>query len=120
MNTPRKDLKLAAFALLVSLAIVANPELRILIMVVNALGLELMFFLLAIQLRSFSPTIRLALASARMWSCGAAFFSLRVILRVCGALSPGRALFGASVWLVQSKNLWCPLSRRSARALVPL
>ena len=82
---------IAAFALLLTLAFVTNPELRILLMVVNALGLELVFFLIAVQLRSFSPTIRLALASARMWSCVAAFFSLRVILRACGALSPSLA-----------------------------
>jgi hypothetical protein len=63
MDIRRREWKIAAFGILVGLAFVTNPELRALLFVVDALGLELIFFLLAIQLRGFLPFIRSALAS---------------------------------------------------------
>lgn len=84
-------------------------------MVVDALGLELVFFLLAIQLREFLPAIRVSLLSICLWCCATSFFMLRGLLRASGAVLAGRATFGISLLLfVLSKNVWCPLSRSFA------
>jgi ABC-type dipeptide/oligopeptide/nickel transport system permease subunit len=51
-------------AILVGILIVANPELRVLLILVDALGLELVILILAIQLRGWLPAIRVVLKSA--------------------------------------------------------
>jgi hypothetical protein len=115
MNTRRLEWRLAAFAILIWLAFVSNPELRVLLILVNSLGLELVFILIAIQLRTFIPVFAAALVSARLWCCVTLFFVLRAILRTFGVLMPGRALSATSALLyVLSRNLWCPLAQQSA------
>jgi hypothetical protein len=116
MNARHWERRLAAFAILVYLAFVVNPELRVLLMLVNSLGLELVILVLATQLRSLLPAIHGAFASASLWTCAISFFILRSILRFLGALMPGRALSVSTLLYVLSKNLWCPISERSAEA----
>jgi hypothetical protein len=117
MNARRWEWRLAAFALLVWLAFVSNPELRILLVLVDSLGLELVFFLLLIQLRGLIPTIRAAAEPIWVRSCAISFLILRVVLRVFAALMPRRALCGMSMLIyVLSKNLWCPISQGLVKA----
>jgi hypothetical protein len=46
-TAPRWEFRVAAFAILVGILIVANPELRVLLILVDALGLELVLFVLS-------------------------------------------------------------------------
>jgi hypothetical protein len=104
-------LRLAAVALLIGVVVVSNPELRALIIVVDALGLDLVCLLLAIQLRALLPIIRVAFMSACIWCCTTSFSALRGILCAVGASLPGRAAYGFStLLLVLSTRLHCPLS----------
>jgi hypothetical protein len=117
MNTRRWEWRLAAFAIIVWLIFVTNPELRLLLILVDSMGLELIFILLAIQLRGLLPMIRVTLMPAGLWCCSIAFCILRGTLRALGALLPGRAWSETSALLyVLSKNLWCPISRNSAQS----
>jgi hypothetical protein len=113
MNTRRWEWNLADLAILCALFIVINPELRVFLFLVDFLGLELIFFLVLIQLRSFLPITALALNSAGKWSCMVSFAACRGILRVFAALLPGRA---STLLFILSQSLWCPLSRRSGLA----
>jgi hypothetical protein len=117
MNMRRWEWRLVDLAILSALFLVINPELRALLIVVDALSLELILFLLLIQLRGVLPIIAVALLSASRWCCVSSFCTLRGILRVFGAILPGRALCALSTLLfVLSQNLWCPLSRQSRAA----
>lgn len=114
MITRRSGWRLAAFVIIVWAAFASTPELRVLLVLVDSLGLELVFILLAIQLRSVLLMIRAALAPASFSSCPILFFLLRAALRSFGALMPRRILPGTSMLLyVLSHNLWCPLARAS-------
>lgn len=115
MKTPRWNWKIAALVILAALVLVTSPELRALLLVVDALGLELVLFLVAVQLRGFLPIIRSVLVSVGSRCCAASIAGLRLLLRIFGAVLPGRAMPGMSTLLyVWSANWWCPSSRRSA------
>jgi hypothetical protein len=64
MNTRRWEWRLADLAILFALFFVLNPELRAFLFLVDFLSLELILFLVLIQLRSFLPIMALALNSA--------------------------------------------------------
>ena len=116
-NTRRWEWRLAAFALLVWLVFVSNPELRVLLILVDSLGLELVFILLAIQLRGLMPVVRAAVTAVCSWSCSISFLIVRVLLRTFAALMPRGGLTGTSLLLyVLSRNLWCPFSRGQVEA----
>jgi hypothetical protein len=96
-------------AILGALFLVITPELRALLIVVDALSLELILLLLLIQLRGFLPIMEIALMVAGRWCCMTSFSAVRGILRVFGAFLPGRSTYGVSLLLfVLSKSLWCP------------
>jgi hypothetical protein len=112
MNSRRWEWRLAAFALLVWLVFVSNPELRVLLILVDSLGLELVLLLLAIQLRVLLPMVRAVAVAVCARSCLIAFLILRIVLRAFAVLMPRRAAPGTSMLLyVLSKNLWCPISK---------
>jgi hypothetical protein len=77
-------------AILVGILIVANPELRVLLILVDALGLELVILILAIQLRGWLPAIRVVLKSACSRCCEGSFFIVRGVLPLFGAVLPGQ------------------------------
>jgi hypothetical protein len=105
--------KLAGFAILVWLVFVTTPELRALLIIVDSLGLEIVFLLLAIQLRTSLPFLKQAFLSIRLWSCVTSFFALRSFMRLFGLLLPARAFAAVSALLyILSKSLWCPISQQ--------
>lgn len=61
MQVPRLNPRFTAIALAVALLFIINPEIRVFLLFVDAFGIELLVFLLAIQLRFF-------LASAQAYS----------------------------------------------------
>ena len=116
MNTRSWSWRLAGFAILVWLVFVTTPELRALLILVDSLGLEIVFLLLAIQLRTLLPFLVQAFVSFRLWSCITSFFILRSLIRLFGLLLPARAFAAVSTLLyILSKSLWCPISQQSFR-----
>lgn len=117
MNKRRWEWTIADLVILSCLIFVLNPELRALLILVDALSLELVLFLLLIQLRTLLPIVAMGLTSVSRWCCASWFFTLRSVLRVFGAILPGCALSALSTFLfVLSQNLWCPLSRQARAA----
>jgi hypothetical protein len=112
--------KIAAIAILAALILVMNPELRALLLAVDALGLELVFILFAVQLRGLLPILRSVLVWVGLRCCAASFAMLRISLQVFGAVLPGRAMPGLSTLLyVWSRHLRCPLPLRAAESRLP-
>jgi hypothetical protein len=103
--------KTETLAILLLLLIVTNPELRAALLVFNGLGLELVVFLIGLQLRSFMPASGILATQVRTFLCVAVYAILRAATRAMATLAPpGRAMFGLSTFLfVLSTNLWCPL-----------
>jgi hypothetical protein len=76
-TAPRWEFRVAAFAILVGILIVANPELRVLLILADALGLELVILILAIQLRGWLPAICVVLSACSRY-CEVPFLSFEV------------------------------------------
>lgn len=100
----------ATVAVLLLLLLVMNPELRALLLVANFIGLDLMMFFIAIQLRDLLPAIPQYRYQMRTLLCLAGYAALRVTTRtVALLLSPARVSGGLTTLLfVLSKNMWCP------------
>jgi hypothetical protein len=117
MNKRRREWTLADLAILCCLIIVLNPELRALLILVEALSLELVLFLLLIQLRSLLPIMAMCFTRVFKWCCLSSFFILRGTVRMSGAILPVGKLCDFSTFLfVLSQNLWCPLYRKPRTA----
>jgi hypothetical protein len=103
--------KYGSIAVLLMLLIVMSPELQAFLLVANFIGLDLMIFFIAIQLRHLLPAVPSFLYRMRTCLCVAGYTSLRVTTRMIGLLlaSAGRVTPGLPTWLfVLSKNMWCP------------
>jgi len=97
------------------LLLVMNPELRAFLWVTNFIGVDLMIFLIAIQLRYLLQAIPVFPQPMSTFLCVAGYSSLRVATRMLALLlaTAGRATVGLSLLLiVLSRNMWCPALRR--------
>ena len=63
------------------LVVIVNPELRVLVLLVDSLGLELIFLLLALQLRSTSILLGPLTQTLKARACSAAFHVGSLALR---------------------------------------
>jgi hypothetical protein len=99
-----------AVVVLLMLLLVMNPELRVFLLVTNYIGVDLMIFFIALQLRYLLPAIPLLLRQMRAFLCVASFAILRGTLRVVTVLlAPSRITVGLTALLfVLSWNTWCP------------
>ena len=100
---------LGTAALVVALVLVANPELRALLMLAEAVGLEALVFLVVAQLRFYAPVLGAALRPGVAATCQATFFGLGAVTRVVGLLSPHGYLTHLSQWTVAAttQDLQC-------------
>jgi hypothetical protein len=73
MCAPNKVRHVAQVLLVLALLVmIVNPELRVLVLLVDSLGLELILLLFALQLRSISSPLVLGTHTLGMISCSAA------------------------------------------------
>jgi hypothetical protein len=111
MNPPRWTNKYGAVAVLLMLLFVMNPELRAFLLLTNFIGLDLMIFFFAIQLRYLLPAVSSIQHPERTFVCVAGYATLRFATRMIALLlAPAdRATAGLTTLLfVLSKNMWCP------------
>jgi hypothetical protein len=87
-----------------------NPELRAFLLVANFIGLDLMIFLIAIQLRNLLPVLPLSPHQMRTFLCVASYATLRVMIRMIALfLASSRITVGLYTLLfVVPGNMWCP------------
>jgi hypothetical protein len=107
-------------AVLLMLLLVMNPELRAFLMVTNFIGLDLMIFLIAIQLRFLLTAAPSFLHPLRAMLCVAGYSTLRVATRlVVLLLAPAsRATAGLTTLLfVLSTNMWCPMLKQGVQEI---
>ena len=100
-------------AVLVMLLLVMNPELRAFLLVANFIGLDLMIFFIAMQLRYLRPAVPSFPHQMRTFLCVAGYATLRVTTRTIALLlAPAcRVTEGLTTLLfVLSRNMWCPKS----------
>ena len=100
---------LGTAALVVALVLVANPELRALLMLAEAVGLEALVLLVVAQLRFYAPVLGAALRPGMAATCQATFFGLGAVTRVVGLLSPHGYLTHLWQWAVAAttQDLQC-------------
>jgi hypothetical protein len=103
-------------AVLLMLLLVMNPELRAFLLVTNFIGVDLMIFLIAIQLRYALPAIPRCPHQMRSFLCAASLTTIRVTIRMIALLLvPSRISVGLTTLLcVVSRDRWCPKPRSSA------
>jgi hypothetical protein len=103
-------------AVLLLLLLIMNPELRAFLLVANFIGLDLIMFFTAIQLRNLLPAIPSYPNPypMRTFLCVAGYTTLRVTTRTIALLlAPARVSGGLTTLLfVLSKNLWCPRQKQ--------
>jgi hypothetical protein len=103
--------KYGTVAVLLMLLLIMNPELRAFLLVTNFIGLDLMIFFIAIQLRFLLPALPSTQHPMRTFLCVASYTTLRFATRMIALLlAPAdRATAGLTTLLfVLSKNMWCP------------
>jgi hypothetical protein len=103
--------KYGTVAVLLMLLLVMNPELRAFLLLANFIGLDLMIFFIAIQLRYLLPAVPSFQQPMRTFLCVASYNTLRFATRMIALLlAPAdRATAGLTTLLfVLSKNMWCP------------
>src|SRR5580700_1615728 len=87
--------KYGTVAVLLMLLLTMNPELRAFLLLANFIGVDLMIFLIAIQLRHLLPAIPLFSRQMRNFLCIAGFTTLRVTIRAIALLlTPSRITVG--------------------------
>ena len=99
--------KYGTVAVFLMILLVMNPELREFLIVANLIGLDLIIFFIATQLRDLLA----ASPSMRRFMCVASYTTLRVAARMIALLlaSTRRVSTGATTLpFVVSTNLWCP------------
>jgi hypothetical protein len=84
--------RLGALAVVLALLIVVQPELRALLFLVDAIGLEVIALLLLTQLRTFWPLLQPAHACAARLLCGATSAVAGRALRIFPAVLPLRPM----------------------------
>jgi hypothetical protein len=101
-------------AVLLMLLLVMNPELRPFLLLANFIGLDLMIFFIAIQLRYLLPAIPSKPYPMDSFLCAAGYSALRVSTRTIGLLLAPARVSGALTTLlfVLSKNMWCPKQKQ--------
>ena len=102
--------KYGTVAVLLMILLVTNPELQAFLLLTNFIGLDLMIFFIAIQLRYLLPAVPSTQNPMRTL-CVASYSTLRFATRVIALLlAPAdRATAGLTTLLfVLSKNMWCP------------
>src|SRR5882762_8125287 len=102
--------KYGTVAVLVMLLLVMNPELRAFLLLTNFIGLDLVIFFIAIQLRYLLPAVPSFQHPMRTFLCVASYTTLRFATRMIALLlAPAdRATAGLTTLLfVLSKNMWC-------------
>ena len=107
----RRINKYGTVAVLVMLLLVMSPELRAFLLLANFVGLDLMIFLIAIQLRYLLLAIPSFRSQKGRFLCVAGYTALRVTARTIGLLltPANRATAGLTTLLfVLSKNMRCP------------
>ena len=112
--------KYGTVAVLVMLLLVMNPELRAFLLLTNFIGLDLMIFFIAIQLRYLLPAVPSFQRPMRTFLCVASYTTLRFATRMIALLlAPAdRATAGLTTLLfVLSKNMWCPALKRDFRPI---
>jgi hypothetical protein len=119
MNSRSWINKYGTVAVLLMLLLVLNPELRAFLLVANFIGLDLMIFLFAIQLRYVLFAAPLFSNQTSTFLCLASYTTARVMTRTIGLLlAPCRATAGLTTFLfVLSKNVWCPTSKQGFREI---
>jgi hypothetical protein len=103
--------KYGTIAVLLMLLFILNPELRAFLLLTNFIGLDLMIFFIAIQLRYLLPAVPSIQHPMRTFLCVASYTSLRFATRMIALLlAPAdRATAGLTTLLfVLAKNMWCP------------
>lgn len=100
---------LGAATVVVALVLVANPELRALLMLADAVGLEALVLLVVAQLRFFMPVLRASLQPSMDVTCRATFAGVGLTTRVFGLLSPHGCLTHLTQWGVAAvtQDLQC-------------
>jgi hypothetical protein len=112
--------KYGTVAVLLMLLLVTNPELQAFLLLTNFIGLDLMIFLVAIQLRYLLPAIPSIQRPSRTFLCVAGYTTLRFATRMIALLlAPAdRATAGLTALLyVLSKNMWCPTLKPDLRSI---
>jgi hypothetical protein len=112
--------KYGTVAVLLMLLFVMNPELRAFLLLTNFIGLDLMIFFIAIQLRYLLPAVPSIQYSMRTFLCVAGYTTLRFATRVIALLlAPAdRATAGLTTLLfVLSRNMWCPTVKPGFRPI---
>lgn len=106
-------------AVLLMVLLVMNPELRAFLLVTNFIGLDLMIFFFAIQLRYLLPAVSSFPHQMRTFLCVTSYTTLRVTTRMIALLlaPAGRVTAGLTTLLfVLSKNMWCPKLKQGLTA----
>lgn len=112
--------KYGTVAVLLMLLFVMNPELRAFILLTHFIGLDLMIFFIAVQLRYLLPAVPSIQHPMRTFLCVASYSTLRFATRVIALLlAPGdRATAGLTTLLyVLSRNMWCPTLKPDFRPI---
>jgi len=112
--------KYGAVAILLMLVLVMNPELRVFLLLTNFIGLDLMIFFIAIQLRFLLPAVASFQHPMRTFLCVVSYTTLRFATRMFALLlAPAdRATAGLTTLLfVLSKNMWCPTLKPDSRPI---
>jgi hypothetical protein len=112
--------KYGTVAVLLMLLLVMNPELRAFLLVANFIGLDLVIFFFAIQLRYLLPAAPSFPHQMRTFLCVASYTTLRVTTRMIALLlaPAGRVTTGLTTLLfVLSKNMWCPKLKQGLTAI---
>ena len=91
MKAFRLNSRAAAIAIAVALVLVLNPEVRALLLLVNALGLEVVALLVFAQARSFWPTIYTGIQRNSSSVCPYALRTANLSLRVAEGLMLSRS-----------------------------
>jgi hypothetical protein len=102
------------------LLLVMNPELRVFLFVTNFIGLDLMIFFIAMQLRDLLPAVASFPHQIRTFLCVAGYTTLRVTTRMIALLlaPASNATAGLTTLLfVLSKNMWCPKLEQGLTAI---
>jgi hypothetical protein len=112
--------KYGTVAVLLMILLVTNPELQAFLLLTNFIGLDLMIFFIAIQLRYLLPAVPSIQHPMRSFLCVAGYTTLRFATRMIALLlAPAdRATAGLTTLLyVLSKNMWCPTLKRDFRSI---
>ncbi len=108
---------LGAATVMVALVLVANPELRALLMLADAVGLEALVLLVVAQFRFYGPVLRAVLQPGMSATCHATFVGLGLTTRLFGLLSPHGYLTHVWQWGVaaSTQDLQCSTQASSTQ-----